>query len=229
MLRLVFTFLFVLFGPMAHANQSDDADFFVANFIDEANWIGTYRSMKSSSPRFYRSALLERNVTIVDKERFKELMPDDATEEAVQLMKSHASAFVSEEYGAENLAEIAAFFRTTTGKKMLKVARDEKLFDRQFYRRSIGGPMQQWRRHLSTLEIARYSAFTNSPAGQVFIRDTFTIRKSLFYQLNNKSLWPKPPLNRPYIVNILKTDNVLHFPNRVARQSLIRELSISYP
>ncbi|MEP1537363.1 MAG: hypothetical protein ABJQ34_15430 [Paracoccaceae bacterium] len=232
MLRLVFTFFLILFGPMANANQNGDANFFITYFVDDTIWDRAYRAMKLRSPLFYRNALLERDVTIADRERFIELMPEDATKEAVQLIKSRAVELISEQYGAENLAEIAEFFRTTTGKKMLNIARDEKLFkglESLYSPGAIYHPMKQWSKHLSILEIARFNAFTNSPAGQVFIRDTVAIKKSVFIQIRSPTRWPKPPLNRPYIVNIMTTDNVLKFPNRIARQSLIRELSISSP
>ncbi|MEO9898101.1 MAG: hypothetical protein ABJD13_05380 [Paracoccaceae bacterium] len=232
MLKLVFTFFLILFGPMANANQNDDANFFITHFVGDFYWDWTHRTVKLNSPRFYRNALRERDVTIIDKERFIELMPEDATEEAVQLIKSRTSEFISEQYGAENLAKIAEFFRTTTGKKMLNIARNEKLFkgiENLYATRALNPPMKQWRKHLSTLEISRFNAFVHSPAGQVFIRDTAAIRKSVLFQITHAPHWPTPPLNRPYIVNIMTTDNVLKFPNRIARQSLIRELSISSP
>ena len=229
MSRLLLVLVLTLFGAQAKANPNDDAAFFMTYFVSQANWDRMHRMMKQRSPRFYRDAFIERNVSIVDEDRFRDLMPDQAAEDAVKLIKSNAVDFIADHYGADNLSEIASFFRSPTGEKMLKVARDKGLFNTLFYRSVTDLPVQHWRSHLSPLELSRYNAFANSEAGRIFVKKTFVIRKALFYQFNDMSKWPTPPLNRPYVVDILKAEGVLRFPNRVVRQSLIRELSVSSP
>ncbi|MEP1537242.1 MAG: hypothetical protein ABJQ34_00685 [Paracoccaceae bacterium] len=229
MLRQILTLVLVLFGAIAQADPKDDADFFMSYFIDQREWDRSYRIIEWNSPILYRDALLEKNVIVLDRGRFRDLMPDTATEDTLQLLKSHVTDFVVESYGTDTLAKIAEFFRTPTGKKMLIVAKNEVIFEQRTILGRNKHPMREWGNHLSVLEFAQYNSFTNTPAGRVFFERTVAIRRAVGYEMTEVSKWPTPSINKSYIVEIIKADGVLKFSNRTARQSLIRELSASIP
>lgn len=139
MLRRMLILTLAFLGTSALANPEKDAALFMSNFIDQSYWDYVERKSEQNKTRVYRRALLERNIVIVDKERFHDMIPESAADEAVQRLKSHVATFIIESYG------------------------------------------------------------------------------------------PDPSLHRPYIVEILKTDGILKFPNPALRQSLIKELSVTNP
>jgi hypothetical protein len=228
MLKRILIFTLAIWGTTAIASPEDDADLFMSHFIDQKNWDMKNPLIYRKNVRRYSEPLRKRGVTIIDQSRFEQLIPEHATEDVLQQRKSHVAEIIIESYGAENLAQIADFFRTPFGQKMLLIAKEEKLFDRQLrssLKRGKNGPINRWRSYLSPLELAHFSTFANTPSGQVFVKQTWKVRRSVHNEFWNPSHWPAPPLDRPYIVEIMKTDGVLKFPNRIVRQSLISELS----
>lgn len=227
--RVLSLLLWVFCAVGAWADPKDDASLFLSHFIDQTTWKQVHALSNENYVRRYRLSLQQEGVAIVDPERFLAMLPDLAADEAVEQIKSHLRDMVVEFYGAENLSEIMNFFRTPAGKRMLEVARDEKLF-RYLHRQSPrGGPIDRWGDYLSLQERAHFSVFSKTPAGELFVAETWRLRNKVFYEIAEISRWPDAPLNRPYIVDIMKTDGVLQFPNRTLRQSLISELSKTRP
>lgn len=229
MLRRLLAFVLVMFGTPSLADPEDDVALYIEHFIDQSYWDSAHRRGKGVSALLYRKSLSERGVAIVDRKAFINMIPDVAADEAVERLKWHAGQFIIESYGQRYLYEIAVFFRTPTGQKMLAIAKDQNLFKVLHRQSPKGGPIERWRDHLSPLDRARFNAFANSEAGQFFVTQTWAVRRSLHYLIGESSRWPEPPLNRPYIVDILKADGILKFPNRIIRQTLISELGASSP
>ena len=228
MLRQILVFMLAFSGGAVLANPQDDAELFMRHFIDQYYWDSAYQSNRRFSVEIYESALRERGVAILDRGRFTDLMPEIAADEAMERLEIRVSGLVIDGYGPHHLSEIAAFLRTPTGRKLLSIANEKDFFSHSLRERQ-GDPINEWGDYLSPLELARYKAFTSSAAGQIFVDQTQTLRRSLIPEILGIGNWPDPPLNRPYIVEIIKTDGVLSFPNPVARQSLIRELSAANP
>ena len=229
MLRRMLILTLAFLGTSALANPEKDAALFMSNFIDQSYWDYVERKSEQNKTRVYRRALLERNIVIVDKERFHDMIPESAADEAVQRLKSHVAAFIIESYGPDHLSHIADFFRQPFGEKMLLIAKDNHLFKKLHSQSPNGGPIDQWWDYLSLQERARFGAFGSTPAGQFFVKQTWAVRRALHYEIVEISRWPDPSLHRPYIVEILKTDGILKFPNPALRQSLIKELSVTNP
>lgn len=229
MLKRILILILALLGTTALANPKDDAALFMSNFIDQRYWDDVHRISERRKIRIYRDVLLERNITIADAERFQDMIPEIAADETVQRVKSQVETFIIESYGPDHLSQIADFFRLPFGEKMLAIAKDKHLFKNLHRQTPRGGPIEQWWDYLSLQERARFGAFASTAAGQFFVKQTWAVRRALHYEITELSRWPDPPLNRPYIVEILKADGVLKFPNPVTRQSLIRELSVANP
>ena len=229
MLRPVLILMLALLGTTALANSKNDAALFMSNFIDQRYWDDVHRRSELRKPRIYRRALLERNVTIADAERFQDMIPESAAAETVQRLKSHVAMFIIESYEPDHLSQIADFFRRPVGKKMLLIAKENNLFKKLHSQTRFRGPIDQWRDYLSLQERAHFGAFASTPAGQAFVNQTWAVRRALHYEITEMARWPDPPLNRPYIVEILKVDGILRFPNPVTRQTLIRELMVANP
>ena len=229
MFRSILLLMLAFWGTTALANARDDATLFMSHFIDQKEWNKAHRAFAQNRDRLYRDTLLLQGIDIMDMEHFRDMIPKSAADEAVQQLKHHVADVIIQSYGTETLSQIADFFRTPTGEIMLATARTNKLF-KQLHRQSPrGGPVEQMSAYLPIGELARYRVFTSTPAGKVFVQQTWAIRRALYYEIHEISHWPKLPLNRPYIVEIIKTDGILKFPNRVARQSLVRELSVTSP
>lgn len=216
--------ILVLFGTSAIADSEDDTELFMSNFIPQKYWDIAYRTGLRNKAWLYVNPLLERNIVIKDEERFQEMIPEIATDEAVQRLKLQIANIIIDRYGPDHLAEIADFFRTPFGEEMLSIAKDNNLFVKLHSQSPRGGPIERWRPYLSPQERAQFSVFTNTPAGQAFVTQTWAVRRSLHYQFLERSLWPAPPLNSPFIVEAIQADGILKFPNIIARQSLLREL-----
>ncbi len=228
MLRYVLILMLSLLGTAAFANREDDAELYMLHFIHEKHWDRAHRASQYNVERLYREPFRTRNITVLDPKRFNEMMPEIAADESVARLKTHIAQFIIDSYGAEHLSEIADFFRTPTGEQMLAIAKKHNLFARLHSQSQGGGPIDRWRGFLSPLDLARFRSFANTEAGTFFVERTWLIRRSVYYQMYDRPNWPEPPLNRPYIVDIMKADGVLKFPNRVARQSLISEMSADF-
>ncbi|MCF6273072.1 MAG: hypothetical protein L3J37_07755 [Rhodobacteraceae bacterium] len=221
--------MLVLLGNSAFADSEDNTEFFMLNFIPQKYWDIAYRTGQRNKAWLYINPLLERNIVIKDEERFLEMIPEIATDEAVQRLKLQIENIIIDRYGSDHLAEIAGFFRTPFGEEMLSIAKDHNLFVELQSQSPQGGPIERWRSYLSPQERAQFSVFTNTPAGKAFVTQTWSIRRSLHYQFWDRYLWPAPPLNSPYIIEIIQADGILKFPNIITRQSLLRELGATNP
>ncbi|MBL1436814.1 MAG: hypothetical protein COB08_011545 [Rhodobacteraceae bacterium] len=229
MLKKILILMLALWGPPVLANPENDAAWFMTHFVDQRYLDGVYSHGQWHSTRAHREALLERGVIIVDDERFAEMLSETAIEETVQRLKSRIATVIIESYGPKHLSEIADFFRTPLGGEMLLIAEDNDLFEDLRYASSLNGAIHKWKHYLSPIERIRYMTFTNSPAGQVFVNQTWAVRTSINAEIRKRWNWPDLPLNRPYIVEILKADGIALFPNPIMRRSLIRELSATNP
>ncbi len=221
--------MLALWGPPALANPENDAAWFIEHFVDQRYWVSAHQTGQWNSARIHREALLERGVIIVDEERFAEMIPETATEETVKRLKSRIATIIIESYGPKHLSEISGFFRTPLGEKMLLMAKDNDLFAYLRYASPLNGPVDEWKHYLQPMERIRYMTFTGSPAGHVFVNQTWAVRNSIIHEIRESWRQPDLPLNRPYIVEILKADGIAIFPNPIARRSLITELSITNP
>lgn len=206
---------------MAHANSEHDADFFTTHFIGQSNWDRALHTGQRLAARLYRDALTEQNVMIVDRDRFVDMIPQSAAEEIVEALKAHVNEIVLKHYGPDHLAHIVAFFKTPVGQKMLDDARRNRLFDRLHYQSQSDGLTGALPAGLTLQDHNRYRTFVATVAGQSFVETTWVLRRSLYYEIHEISRWPDPPLDRPFIAKIIRTDGVLRFSNLVARQALI--------
>lgn len=225
MRRILFVLTLLLCGTTAPANEKDDAVYYMSHFIEQKEWDSIHRRLQRRGDFFYRRELQLRGITILDYERFRDMMPSAAADEAIEQLKSHIADFVVQSYGEETLAQIADFFRTPTGKRMLAIARENRLFEELARQTPRGGPVEKWKTYLSLEDRTRYSAFTNTEAGQVFVQQTWAVRRAIHHEIYSETHWAELPIDRPYLADIVATGGILKFPNRVARQSFLSELS----
>ena len=227
---MLIRFLILVFlGTSALAGPKEDAKLLLDIFVNEGVWNNVQETFPKRSAKNYRSAFLEKNITIQDPERFQNALSEDAAIDGVKIVQSRFITFIQESYGTERLVEIAAFFRTSTGQKMVEIAKEERLFRKLHAQTNHRGPIQKWPSYLSQLDRARYQTFANTSAGTYFVKESWAVRAKFFYDLRNYSHWPKMPLNRQYIIDILLLDDIFKFPNRTTRTALIRELRANLP
>ncbi|MEO9517341.1 MAG: hypothetical protein ABJH45_06230 [Paracoccaceae bacterium] len=229
MLRPILILLLAFWGTTVHADEKDDAAFFMAHFFELDFWDIEGRSFPKVYYWYYKDLLSSRSIEVVDRDRFSSMFPQSAADDRNEQYRQHASDAIIEFYGPENLGQIVDFFQTPTGQKMLRKAKADNLFRRARYQTSKNGPIEKMKAYVAFSELSRYSEFASSPAGRFFVRETYFLRRKLFHDKMEYSRWYTPPLNRPYIVDILKADGVLKFPNRIARDALIREIRAASP
>lgn len=134
------------------------------------------------------------------------------------------AAFLIEAYTPERLKDIVTFFKTRTGQEMLQIAEDNELFKRISYQSPRKGPVAQWKPYLSLQQFTAYKSFSATDSGRFFVEETYRIRRSLRYVIWERAGWPEPPLNTPYIIELLNVDGIFEFANPAARAGLIRNL-----
>jgi hypothetical protein len=216
-------------GTFAAAGPQEDANFFLDHFVGKRHLTIHLPSFKKHSPVYYRSAFRDKGVIILDPKRFQEGLPPEAAIDAAAALRSDLSSLIIENYGAENLAAITAFFRTPLGERMLVIAKNEQLFHLTARQTKDKGPIHRWPHYLSRLDRARYQTFADTSAGRFFITQSWTTARSINARLSRLSQFPNLPLNRSYIIDLINTDGIFQFPNRIARANLIRELSAKLP
>lgn len=219
MSRLLLLLFLTLCGTPLIATPREDAEFFITHFIPAKRMEGA-----KSYAFDYRSLLSSRGIVTIDHERYSEIVPRVPTDEELELIKDHVSEIIIANYGEENLSQIVDFFQTPLGEDMLTIAKNNELFAKLFYYRPARSPVQEWSSYLTPLERARYGAFTNTPAGKAFVQQTYGFRQTLHFAFYKRTFWPTPSLDQPYMIEVIKADGILKFPNRTARQSLLREL-----
>ena len=224
MLRSILILLLALWGTTVHADEKEDAAFFMTHFFEPEFWDVGRRSFLKNTYWYYNDLLSSRSIEVVDRDRFNSMFPQSAADDTDEQYRQHASDAIIEFYGPENLGQLVDFFQTPTGQKMLRKAKADNLFRRARYQTSKNGPIEKMKAYVAFSELSRYSEFASSPAGQFFVRETYFLRRELFHDKQKYSRWYTPPLDRPYIVDILKADGVLKFPNPTLRDAMIREI-----
>ncbi len=237
MISRMIIFVFAIFGTTAFADPEDDAEWYMSHFLTESYWDTAYRNCLRHRARLYYEPLEERNISILDKERFDMLIPESAADEAFLRLRGQLANTIIEGYGPEHLNEIVNFFKTPLGDEMLAIAKGRDLFADKLIQSALDGPVRPWLNLLSTQQRLQFNSFGITPAGQAFISQTWAVRRILFYQKyyhhdHQKRAylrWAAPPLDRPYIIEMIQAGGILRFPNPIARQSLLNELSASNP
>ncbi|MEP3635985.1 MAG: hypothetical protein ABJN14_01825 [Paracoccaceae bacterium] len=225
MLRSILILLLALWGTTAHADEKEDAAFFMTHFFEPDFWETERRKFLNwGGSAYYHDLLWARNIQILDRTRFNSMFPQSAADDAAQQFERHASDAIIAFYGPENLAQLVDFFQTPTGYKMLEKAKADNLFRRTNLVSPLRGPVAKMKDYLKFSEHTRYSSFASTPAGQFYVQQTYVLRRTLSYDRELRFRWYMPPLDQPFLIDIVEADGVLKFPNRIARDALIREI-----
>ncbi|MEP3847490.1 MAG: hypothetical protein ABJM43_19260 [Paracoccaceae bacterium] len=239
MLRSILILLLALWGATAHADEKEDAAFYVTHFLPSF-LAGTDAFPRPTGffpwDRYYKDLFASRHIQILDRKRFNSMFPQSAIDDAFQQLRGYTSEAVVEFYGPENLAQIADFFQSPTGQLIFERIRLGREKTEELLRNpnsSSGTVRRLWTNpgtgtrleHLLKFsELSRYNAFANTPAGQIFVEQENVLRMTLRRDKRRLSLWYTPPLDQPFMIDIIEADGVLRFPNRIARAALIKEI-----
>ncbi|WP_342075070.1 hypothetical protein [Yoonia sp. SS1-5] len=219
---VVFFLLFIT-NPL-YADAGEDIDFFMSHFLDDAFWSPARNSGRLNVAYEYEEELRAKDIQVVDEARFRDMIPAEAVQEIIDQQETLVAETISEHYGAAHLSDIAEFFHSPTGERMLLIAEEEGTFASGRSVTDWNEGIQSWADNLPLQDFTRYNAFTRTPAGTFFIHNALEIRQISMSRLTASPYFFKPNLNQEFVLQIFKAEGVVEFPNRFVRQTMIREI-----
>lgn len=194
----------------ASASPQTDADYIAAHFITDDDFQTMSRDMvvKAFAGRL-SSALATRSVKIKDDDRFVALLPDTVSDSLFERLQKAASDKLVQSWEPAQLASVADHLR-----KMPPVLQDVQ----------SGANPDTEDRALSVEELQLKIAaleHDETAKNEIAMTAVVVMMISLVVQENSKI---EIDLKAPYVADILEEDGVFSFPNRIARNDLIREL-----
>lgn len=234
MLKTLLICLLFISPKPSFADTSEDVELFMSHFISEGFWFGVRNRGRIDAAYFYATALGQIDVQIADMTRFREMTPAETVQEIFNQQEALVAGIIVEHYGVEYLSDIADFFQTPTGERMLLIAAQEGIFVQRsdttevFIERRFESEWNynfaSWTDYLTFQDFTQYSAFTRTPAGAFFIENTWEIRRISRAEIVASPYFFKPNLNQQFVLEILEAEGVVEFRNRFARQTLVREI-----
>lgn len=158
--------LLLLSAKPTFADTREDVELFMSHFISDDFWSPVRnRGRFEVTASLYADELQRYGVRVADPARFRDMILRQTRQELIDQQEALVADAVLEFYGAAYLSDIADFFRTKTGERMLSVAANEEMFVVGFGVSEWSDAIDSWAGYLSLHDRTRYSAFTSTPAG----------------------------------------------------------------
>ena len=208
------------------ADTRGDVELFMSHFISDEFWLPVRnRGRFEGTASLYANELKKFGVQIVDPARFRDMVLPHTRQELINQQEALVASTIVEFYGSAYLSDIANFFRTEAGKRMLLVAANEELYLIGFGPAKWGDRIDNWADHLSLQDLTHYSAFLSTPAGDFLVRTGEEATRALLSPLRAHPNHFTPDLSQSFVLEILEADGVVEFSNRFQRQTLIRDIA----
>lgn len=217
---------------MALASPYETAAWIVAQMETEELDASIKQDVRSLLVRGYARALDDLGGSVADPGRFAAMLPDAVVADYPLLFRHRLSERLAEVLTADELSGVAAFMQTETGALLFAVGMQPHPVPGAGHMVSdIGmfpGANVDLSAFLTTEEMAEYAAFLNSEAGRALRRERVGVSLSglgaYFFTIMHAQR-AEPRLSEPYVIEILETDGIVTFPNRIARRDVIRSLA----
>ncbi len=228
MLRKIAILLFLtLSGHQSIASPQEDAQFIV-----DGIWTEEFREMlRANYTRAivsdYAKPITELNLTIIDPDKFADLLPDSLTDPQLALAREKIVALHIRLFNAEQLAGIAEFQRTTVWEKLVNASSDPSIQDEFIVWPYLSLDAARLSQYLTPAEVQSYETFFEEDAGKAF--DDKSTSMGIGVLLAGIVDWFDKPrtaaeMNTTYMIKILETDGVIGSPNRIWRRDVIAQI-----
>lgn len=193
----------------ASASPESDADFIASYIMSDDLKLYAHEFVKNSYARELASELRERSVRVIDYEGFAELLPDELADPHVERIQMAAKRQILQAMKPESLERLADYLRNRPLEEQdaPDAIEDEPVTLKEF-----------------TQELSRLvedEKFKNEITDQILLMHSGV---ALLALMMSETQSIEAELNAPYMAEILETDGVFTFPNRIVRKDLIREI-----
>lgn len=190
-------------GQIVVASPREDAESILETI--ESGFTSTERLQRFTSKyaEFLADKLAEQAVRVVDPDRLAAMLPTSVVEPWLQRWRENYVAALVERYTPDQLSQFARFLRE--GKE-----------------NSVFSDIEAETDILSSIELASSEEFREGAISVLSVVVPMIWSEGEIMKEMKQAL---PPLNEsPYLADILETDGVFSFPNRIWRRDLIASI-----
>jgi hypothetical protein len=199
----------------ALASPQTDAGYIATRFITDNEFAKTLRAMLvKAHAQALSSALSARSVKIKDKDKFVALLPDQFPASLAQRLYETATDHLVQKWQPDQLRSAAEYLRQSP--RELRAAQPEASPDADNSARPLEDVLQE------TSTYVKSRAFKDETALR-------SVAFMLFFLVVQEGRRIEIDLKAPYVADMLEVNGVFEFPNRIARNDLIRDLRASNP
>jgi hypothetical protein len=237
MYRLVIIAMTVLAltGQALSASPKDDATYLAQQMLSNEALETTRELLRRRLVVAYEDPLAEVGVGIADHDRFAAMLPNSATDGPINNILQRIENKYLELFTPQQLVEIAAFHRSDLGQKLLNALEEQALQDS--YDNNLGVRFTDIYAHeqsylaqlLTPEELLEFYTFSESDSGKALQENANSLGTTAGFSVIGRIMEvsmsePQIDLDTPYMIDILETDGIIAFPNRIWRNDLIKQL-----
>ena len=207
-LRSVFAaaFAVILCGP-ADASPQADAEYLVDRLMAD-NPAFFQKSIRDAHVAAYSALLNERSVKVIDREGMGDLLPDAVVEEHLASMRAGMVERMTADLDSSSLAQLVEFMDMGERSYGPPPVTEE----------GSPVPMDEWVK--GVLNVLEDKNFRNDYANA----HTLVIHQIATDMRVKSEVRANTHIRASFLADMLETDGVFHFPNRIWRRDLIREV-----
>lgn len=234
-LVIIATTVLALTGQVLSASPKDDATYLAQQMLSNEALETTRELLRRRLVVAYEDPLAEVGVSIADHDRFAAMLPNSATDGAIDNILQRIENKYLELFTPQQLAEIAAFHRSDLGQKLLNAHKEQALQDS--YDNNLDVRFADIHAHeqsylaqlLTPEELVEFDNFSESDAGKVLQENANRLGTTAGFSVLGRIMEvsmsePQINLDTLYMIDILETDGIIAFPNRIWRNDLIKQL-----
>ncbi len=228
LIAIIATALIVAAQAVAASPKEDAA--YLAQQTLRSDTVETIRGLHGPSlTAAYEDYFATLGVGIANHDRFAPMLPDSRANRAIESILQKIEALYLDRFTAGQLAEIAAFHRTALGQKLVSVPERQPAQDSDgntarysIYARGRDDLVSL----LTSEEQEAFDAFYGSVAGKALNDNASEIAQMMgFFAIGGLvgGLQSEPQIDTDpaFVLDVLETEGVISFPNRIWRRDLI--------
>lgn len=118
------TALALVLATSAHADAQADADYIVSQTMTKEMFEGAIAAQRSMIVSAIQNDLRAQGITLPDPDRFFDLFLEEFIGEFTDSMRDQSASIYLDRFSADELADIAAFYRTPSGQSLVAASPD---------------------------------------------------------------------------------------------------------